>query len=113
MKTIFFFIIIALVMFALVWATRKFKADTDLAKPGTSRDTGTSERADFPAPPPDYVQPRSDVDWHTRRHEAAAGHNHTGHLKYRHVPKSKRAEEDSDAKGLTMTSIEFKPMEHG
>ena len=82
MEIVVFFVFIAVCGFALVWASRKTKAETKLAhKQRLSRNKDTAEKLLVPR---DNLMAHKDEVWQSRRHHATAGVVHTNQF----VPKS-------------------------
>jgi hypothetical protein len=82
MEIVIFFVFIAVCAFALVWASRKTRAETDLArKQRVKRKKARSEKL---AVPSDNLLSHNDQVWQTRRHHATTGVERTD----RFVPKS-------------------------
>jgi hypothetical protein len=82
MEIVIFFVFIAVCAFALVWASRKTRAESDLArKQRAKRKKEYSEKLTVPS---DNLLSHSDQVWQTRRHHASTGVERTD----RFVPKS-------------------------
>ena len=124
MEIVIFFVFIAVCAFALVWASRKTKSETDLAR--KQRVRRNKERSDKLAAPSDNLLSHNDQVWQTRRHHATTGVERTDKF----VPKSKSSgtpeydgysrrdrhhvhdrsahiKEEQEQKELTMTAIKF------
>lgn len=87
MEIVVFFVFVAVCAFALVWASKKTKAETDLAhKQRVARNNDRSEKL---VAPRDSLLAHKDEVWETRRHHATVGVESTNKF----VPKS----ETSDA----------------
>lgn len=82
MEIVIFFVFIAVCAFALVWASRKTKAETDLAR--KQRVKRNKDRSEKLAAPRDNLLSHNDQVWQTRRHHASTGVERTD----RFVPKS-------------------------
>lgn len=82
MEIIIFFTFIAVCAFALVWASRKTRDETKLAR--RNRVSGNKSRAEKLLAPRDTTLAHKDQIWQSRRQHATSGVTHTNLF----VPKS-------------------------
>lgn len=125
MEIVIFFVFVAVCAFALVWASRKTKAETELAHKRRSR--RNKSRSEKLVAPRDALLSHKDEVWATRRQHANSGVQDTnkfvpksaseGNPEYdgysrrdRHHVRQRTAQvkKESHAEdGFTMTAIEF------
>ncbi len=82
MEIVVFFVFIAVCAFALVWASRKTRSETELAR--RKRQDRNKSSADKLAAPRDNLLSHNDQVWQSRRQHATSGVEATN----RFVPKS-------------------------
>ena len=126
MEIVIFFAFIAICAFALVWASRKTRSETDLA--ARKRAERNASRAEKLAAPGDALLSHGDQVWQSRRQHASTGIEPTNRFQPKseshgepmydgysrrdrhHVRENKaKIHESIDDDNLTMTAIQVEP----